>query len=103
MEYEKIINLLDNTSNQPFKFRTKNWVKTNDDASEINDTQIDNANDTDIAMPIYNLIKNSNNYSKNQEVYRNATEMNHFQMLMALLLILLLIIITVPRLNLKQK
>ena len=27
MEYQKIINLLDNTSNQPTKFRTKNWVE----------------------------------------------------------------------------
>ena len=30
MEYHKIINLLDNTSNQPTKFRTKNWVEIND-------------------------------------------------------------------------
>ena len=28
MEYEKIINLLDNTSNQLSKFRTKNWIRT---------------------------------------------------------------------------
>ena len=26
MEYQEIINLLDNTPNQPSKFRTKNWV-----------------------------------------------------------------------------
>ena len=32
MEYQKIINLLDNTPNQPTKFRTKSWVKINDDA-----------------------------------------------------------------------
>ena len=32
MEYQKIINLLDNTPNQPSKFRTKNWVLINDDA-----------------------------------------------------------------------
>ena len=31
MEYQKIINLLYNTSNQPSKFRTKNWVEVNDD------------------------------------------------------------------------
>ena len=31
MEYRKIINLLDNTPNQPTKFRTKNWVYINDD------------------------------------------------------------------------
>ena len=32
MEYEKIINLLDNTPNQPSKFKTKNWVKINGDS-----------------------------------------------------------------------
>ena len=30
MEYQKIINLLDNTSNEPSKFKTKNWVQMND-------------------------------------------------------------------------
>ena len=30
MEYQKIVNLIDNTSNQPSKFRTKNWVEIND-------------------------------------------------------------------------
>ena len=30
MEYQKIINLLENTPNQPSKFRTKNWVEVND-------------------------------------------------------------------------
>ena len=32
MEYQKIINLLDNTHSHPSKFRTKNWVKINDDS-----------------------------------------------------------------------
>ena len=32
MEYQKIINLLDNASNQPSKFRTKNWVEINDES-----------------------------------------------------------------------
>ena len=31
MEYQKIINLLDSTPNQPFKFSTKVWVKINYD------------------------------------------------------------------------
>ena len=31
MEYQWLINLLDNTPNQPTKFRTKNWVEINDD------------------------------------------------------------------------
>ena len=32
MEYQKITNLLDNTSNQATKFRRKNWIEINDDA-----------------------------------------------------------------------
>ena len=32
MEYQKIINLLENTPNQPTKFRTKNWVEIIDDS-----------------------------------------------------------------------
>ena len=35
MEYQKIANLLDNTSNQPSKFRTKNWVEINDDVRGV--------------------------------------------------------------------
>ena len=31
MEYQQITNLLGNTSNQPSKFRTKNWVEINND------------------------------------------------------------------------
>ena len=30
MEYQKIANLLDNASNQPSRFRTRNWVEIND-------------------------------------------------------------------------
>ena len=32
MEYQKMANLLDNTSNQPSKFRTQNWVEINDES-----------------------------------------------------------------------
>ena len=32
MEYQKIINSLENTLNQWTKFRTKNWVEINDDS-----------------------------------------------------------------------
>ena len=133
MEYQKIANLLDdNKSNQPSKFRTKNWVEINDESrgtynvnsqikfkttmlksslcdysdayilvkgtitikragadaaatqaderdkgvvfkncapftnciSEINNTQVDNAKDIDIVMPMYNLIEYSDNYAK---------------------------------------
>ena len=131
MEYQKTANLIDNASNQPPKFRTRNWVEINDESrgayninsqikfkttmlnsslcgysdpyilimgaisanntaaaavaanntnkkvifkncapftnciSEINNTQIDNAQDIDIAMPMYNLIEYSDNYCEN--------------------------------------
>ena len=132
MEYQKIANLIDDTSNQPSKFKTRNWVEINDESrgaynvknqikfkttmlksslcdysdayilvkgtititgagndaaarraderdkvvifkdcapitnciSEINNTQIDNAKDIDIVMPMYNLIEYSDNYAK---------------------------------------
>ena len=78
MEYQKMINLLDNTPNQPSKFRTKNWVELTDELRniikscaqftncirEINNTQIDNAKDIDIVMSMYNLIESSDDYSK---------------------------------------
>ena len=128
----KIANLVDHTSNHPYKFRTKNWVEINDESrgtynaisqikfkttllksslcdysdayilvkgtititgagadaaarqaderdkgvafkncaqfinciSEINNTQVENANDIDIVMPMYNLIECSDNYAK---------------------------------------
>ena len=34
MEYQKIENLLDSASNQPSKFRTRNWVEINDESKE---------------------------------------------------------------------
>ena len=33
MEYQKIINLLDNATNQPSKFRTRNWVEINNESN----------------------------------------------------------------------
>ena len=30
MEYQKVINVIDNTPNQPSKFETKHWVEIND-------------------------------------------------------------------------
>ena len=32
MKYQKIANLIDDTSNQPSKFRTRNWVEINDES-----------------------------------------------------------------------
>ena len=131
MEYQKIANLLESTSDNLSKFRTRNWIEKNDESrgnyansdirfkttmlrsnlcdyadlyilvkgtititgagdnagemqadergkgvtfkycasftkciNRINNTDIDNAHDTDIAMPMYNLIEYSDNYSK---------------------------------------
>ena len=32
MEYQKIANLIDDTSNKPCRFRTKSWVEINDES-----------------------------------------------------------------------
>ena len=42
----------------------KNCAPFNNCISEINNTQIDNAKDIDIVMPMYNLIEYSDNYAK---------------------------------------
>ena len=149
MEYQKIANLLDdNKSNQPSKFRTKNWVEINDESrgtynvnsqmkfkttmlksslcdysdayilvketititgagadaaarqadkrdkevvfkncapftnciSEINNTQVYNAKDIYIVMPMHNLIEYSDNYAKTSgslwQYYRDEPKNN---------------------------
>ena len=35
MEYRKVANLIDGTSNQPSKFRTRNWVEINDESRGV--------------------------------------------------------------------
>ena len=40
MEYQKVIILLDNTQNQLFKFRRKNWFEINDDSRGTYNSQI---------------------------------------------------------------
>ena len=42
----------------------KNCAPFTNCISEINNTQVDNAKDIDIVMPIYNLIEYSDNYSR---------------------------------------
>ena len=41
MEYQKIANLLDSASNQPSKFRTKNWVEINNESRRVYTTGSD--------------------------------------------------------------
>ena len=42
----------------------KNCAPFTNCISEINNTQVDNAKDIDIVMPVYNLIEYSDNYAK---------------------------------------
>ena len=42
----------------------KNYTLFTNCISKINNTEIDNAKDIDIVMPMYNLIEYSDNYSK---------------------------------------
>ena len=129
MEYQKIINLLNDATNQPSKIRTRNWVEINDESkgrydnsnirfktsiiksnlrdhsdayilvkrtitipntvaadtavnntnkkvifknctpftdclTEINNTQVDDAQKIDVVMQMYNLVEHSDAYSK---------------------------------------
>ena len=42
-EYQKIINLLNNTSNQPTKLRTKNWVDIYDDVCKFQTSMLESS------------------------------------------------------------
>ena len=44
--------------------------------SKINGTKIDNADDLDVVMPMYNLLEYSKNYKKQQEACGITIEMN---------------------------
>ena len=44
--------------------------------SKINGVQIDNAEDLDVVMPMYNLIEYSKKYRKKQKICGTITEMN---------------------------
>ena len=54
----------------------KNWAPFTKCISRINNTDLDNAQNIDIAMSMYNLIEYSDNYSKqHQDVYGNTIKM----------------------------
>ena len=56
MKYQKIINLLDDTMNEPFKFKTRNWVEINDESrvtyndDDNNDDNNNNNNNDNIKV-----------------------------------------------------
>ena len=74
MEFKKIINSLDDTKNQPPKFRTRNWVKINDESqgayneennnNDNNDDDDNNNNNIKLktSMTRSNLYDNSDAY-----------------------------------------
>ena len=70
----------DNTNNGNKDVVFKNCVPFTDCISEINNTQIDNAKDIDVVMPIYNLTEYSDNYSKTSgslwQYYRDEAATN---------------------------
>ena len=100
MEYQKIRNLLENTSNQPSKFRTKNWIEINDQSRGTYNTNSDIRFRTTmpksslcdysdvyivvkniaIVMPMYNLKAYSDNYSETSgtlwQYYRDKSNDN---------------------------
>ena len=51
-----------NSTNKKVLF--KNWAPFTNCISEINNTQVNNAKDIDIVMPMYNLVEYSDNYSE---------------------------------------
>ena len=61
--------------------------------SKINGIKIDNAEDLDVVMPMYNLLEYSKNYKKQQVVYGIIIEMN--QVILFLLILILLNIKTI--------
>ena len=97
MEYQKIKNLLDDTINQPSKFRKRDWVEINGESNgrynnsnirwsfdpftnyitEINNAQVDDAYKIYVVMPMYNLIEHSDAYSNTLgrlwQYYRDET------------------------------
>ena len=54
----------DNPNNNNKEVLIKNCAVFTDYISEINNTQIDNAKDIDVVIPMYNIIEYNNNYSK---------------------------------------
>ena len=67
MEYQKIINLLDNKPNQPTRFRKKNWVEINDDSRGTYNTI------SKIKFKTSMLISSLCNYSNNAYILVSGT------------------------------
>ena len=62
--------------NASTKVAFKNCAPFNKCRTEINETFVDNAENTNIVMPMYNLIEYSDNYSIHLVVYGSLKEMS---------------------------
>ena len=76
-----------NPNNNDKEVVFKNYAPFTDCIREINNTQIDNAKDIDIVMPMYNLIEHCENYSKTSESLWQYYRDNQILVMLALLLI----------------
>ena len=56
MEYQKIINLLGDTTNQQSKFKTKNWVEVNDESQGAHNKDNQIRFKTSILREVYVII-----------------------------------------------
>ena len=79
---------VNNNNNNNNKAIFKNCAPFTNCISEVNNTQIDNAKDIDIVMPMYNIINTVIIMQKQQEVYGNIVKIYQLEMLMMKLLFL---------------
>ena len=71
-----VTNTINNNTFGEKKFVFKNNVPFINCISKIDGIKIDNAEDPDVVMPMYNLLEYSKNYKKQQVVYGIIIEMN---------------------------
>ena len=91
------------TNNTNKKEIFKNCAAFTDCIIKINNTEVDNAKDIDIVMPMYNLIEYSDNYSKTSgSLWQYCKDISAVHNAGKILLILPLLILLI-HLNLKQK
>ena len=69
-----------NANRRNKKLTFKNSAPFRSCISKINNTFIDNAEDFDVVMPMYNLLEYSDNYSTAQDVCGIITEMKWIMM-----------------------
>ena len=77
---------IDNANRRKKKLTLKNNAPFRSCISKISNTFIDNAEDLDIVMPVYNLLEYTDNYSWHQEVCGIIAEMKWMILLMKIIM-----------------